>query len=328
MAAKEKQKKKNNNKGYGKVILILGIMLALAVGANFVVPDMVKDVKAGDGPFTTIGSKISSFFENMKKSDEEETKAQVEGEEEEKDYSDSDLIGSWTYDLDGKKIIFTFRPDGSGSMTTEGYEADMKYSIDGDIVTMKYYLDGNLDETEKNQFEVDGDVLYLTQNSGEGTKNELTRYSGSASKTLEDEENMYPAGSANSYAGDAYTEGSGDINASYSVDLNGQNVSGADAVLNGPENFAGDQSLVGSWTYSVDGSYAVFTFNYDGTGLMIADGQGADLLWDTEGNVVTITYYVDGVKVETEYDQYQISGNQLSLTSDSGSGRTNTLTRQ
>lgn len=340
--AKKDNKKKKNNQGYGKVILVLGIMLALAIGANFVVPDMVKDIKNGDPAFTTIGAKIRESSEKRKAASKEESSDKASDDNgdkkdnsiEDSDYDGSQLVGSWVYQLNGKNIIFTFNPDGTGNMASEGYTSDMDYSIDGDIVTMNYYLDGQIDETEENQFEVDGDTLYLTQYAGSGPRNELSRYDADESSTIADEENRQPSEYDFSY--------DSDVSVSDSGRTVGDSTDSGDDIAPGGENLAqqpyegGNESLtegfdpylVGSWVYDIDGSYAVFTFNDDGTGLMIADGQAADLEWYADGNIVTINYYVDGSLAETENNKYFISQDVLSLTSDSGKGRTNKLTKQ
>lgn len=305
----KKEKKKNRNKGYGKVIVVLGILLALAIGANIVVPDMVKDIQNDRGPFETLGSKISEAFSNMKKSDEEATEEDLEGEDGEDadlengegvdiDYSDMPFLGSWVYELPDHNVIFTFNPDGSGSMTTDGYDADMKYSVDGDIITMNYYLNGELDETEENQYQMDGDILILIQNRGEGTRNELKKFVSDTSSTVINEE-----------VGQVIDNPS-------------------DFVLDADPDFTGDLSLVGSWAYQDNGSFAVFTFNDDGTGLMIADGEAADIRWSTSGDLITMEYYVDGALTRTEENGFSISNDTLSLTSDSGNGKTNNLIKQ
>ena len=356
MAKKDdkKEKKKKKNQGYGKVILILGIILALAIGANFVVPDMVKDVKNGRGPFHTVSKKVSALIDSMKSSDEEEKEEDKdsEGTDEETEetggeYADLEFLGSWVYTLNGKDVIFTFNADGTGSMAAEGYYADMKYSVDGDVVTMEYYLNGQLDETENNKYEYDEetDTLYLTQYSGEGTRNELKRYTGSSSSAAdESSEDGYLDGSevgteaGNENAGEGDSEGAGSgLDAGYSVDgADGTNLgegqtdgTGSDEqVLEGSPDFNGDMSLVGSWAYTGSDGYAVFTFNDDGTGMTIAEGVSADFRWNTDGDLLTMDYYSNGQSAGTEKDVYKVDDSSLSLTYNEGNGGTDTLTKQ
>lgn len=362
MAKKDGENKKRN-KGYGKVIVFLGIILALSILANFTVPDIVKDVKADRGPFTTLGSKISSFIENLKSTDEEsdedsEDGENPDGEVQDVDFADLPFLGSWVYSLDGHDVIFTFNPDGTGAMSAEGYTADMEYTVKDDIITMKYYINGALDETEKNQYEVDGDYLYLTQHAGEGTRNELIRYDGEMLSTVNDEEEGQITDTGDiSYADDFDIDNqdyiddygtdaqesedvsnTGEIEADYTIDAGngqkkghivteGENVNNNENVSSAPGG-GHDLAMVGTWTYDIDGSYVVFTFNDDGTGYMIADGESYDIEWDTDRGFVNMRYYADGSLQETERNKYRVAEDALILTGNSGNGKANRLTKQ
>ena len=90
---------------------------------------------------------------------------------------DSAITGSWVYNLSGNDIIYTFNPDGSGSIEANGYSAHIGYETNNNIITMSYYDDyGTPTETEVNLYEINGDSLLMIQDSGSGPKNELKRY--------------------------------------------------------------------------------------------------------------------------------------------------------
>ena len=72
-----------------------------------------------------------------------------------------DITGTWRAESDGAEILYHFRPDGTGTLSSGGRSADFTYAIDGSEITVTVG-----EHTDSGSYSLEGGRLVLTDEYG------------------------------------------------------------------------------------------------------------------------------------------------------------------